>query len=110
MKRTFADIGAAVSNIQETMAELECMECKKKFNKANPKAGITKCPKCGSTLESIEEGKDVFTKHQIEVAKRTMNTPDAIVNFIGKITKAEAKEILLKNGWSEQKIKALSRS
>lgn len=40
---------------------------------------------------------DVATRHQIRVAKKTLNTPDAIVNILGGITKAEARAILKKH-------------
>lgn len=40
---------------------------------------------------------DTFTKHQINVARKTLNTPDAIVNILGGITKEEARAILRKH-------------
>jgi len=44
---------------------------------------------------------DIFKKRQIEIAKKTLRMPDAMVNIIGGMTKAEAREILKKYGVSE---------
>lgn len=37
---------------------------------------------------------DIFWKRQVEIAKKTVNMPDAILGVIGGQTKAEAREIL----------------
>jgi hypothetical protein len=37
---------------------------------------------------------DIFWKRQVEIAKKTMKMPDAILGVIGGQTKAEAREIL----------------
>jgi len=44
---------------------------------------------------------DIFKKRQIEIAKKTLRMPDAMVNIIGGMTKAEAREILKKYGVNE---------
>lgn len=36
----------------------------------------------------------VFDKHQLRVARKTLNMPDAMVGILGGITKAEAREII----------------
>lgn len=37
---------------------------------------------------------DIFWKRQVEIAKKTLKMPDAILGVIGGQTKAEAREIL----------------
>lgn len=54
-KKPFADIGAAVGHVQETMIVLECQDCEKEFNRAHP-TDTTRCPKCGSG-DVVQEGK-----------------------------------------------------
>jgi len=44
---------------------------------------------------------NIFKKRQIEIAKKTLRMPDAMVNIIGRMTKAEAREILKKYNVSE---------
>ena len=38
---------------------LECQECGKRFRSANPRYGITKCPKCKSTDLDLAYGEEV---------------------------------------------------
>lgn len=45
---------------------------------------------------------DVPTQHQIRVAKKTINTPDAILGVIGGMTKEEARKILARYGVSSR--------
>jgi len=40
---------------------------------------------------------NVFLMHQINIAKKTINMPDAILNVLGGMTKKEAKKILIDN-------------
>lgn len=40
---------------------------------------------------------DVFLWHQINIAKKTINIPDAILGILGGMTKEEAKKILNDN-------------
>lgn len=39
---------------------------------------------------------DVFKKHQLAIARRTLRMPDALLNMIGGMTKEEARKILEK--------------
>ena len=52
---------------------MECQECGKRFRSANPRYGITKCPKCKSTdldLAYTEEVNEARSKEDdLEVAK-----------------------------------------
>lgn len=50
---------------------------------------------------SSKDEDDIFKKRQIEIAKKTLRMPDAMVGVIGGMTKEEAKEILKKYGVSE---------
>ena len=43
------------------------------------------------------KSENVFLMHQINIAKRTINMPDAILNVLGGMTKEEAKKILKNN-------------
>jgi len=45
----------------------------------------------------IKKQENVFLMHQIAIAKRTINMPDAILNILGGMTKEQAKEILRNN-------------
>ena len=38
----------------------------------------------------------VFEKHQINIARKTLNMPDGIVGVMGGMTKKEAKEFIEK--------------
>lgn len=40
---------------------------------------------------------NVFLTHQINIAKKTINMPDAILNVLGGMTKIEAEKILNEN-------------
>ena len=44
-----------------------------------------------------QKERDVFLQHQIAIAKRTINMPDAILNILEEMTKEEAEEILKNN-------------
>lgn len=44
-----------------------------------------------------KQTENVFLQHQIKIAKKTINMPDAILGVMGGMTKNEAKEILKKN-------------
>ena len=48
---------------------------------------------------------DVFFKHQVNIAKKTLKMNDVGVSIMGGMTKEEAREILRKAGWSDSKIK-----
>ena len=48
---------------------LECQECGKRFRSANPRYGITKCPKCKSTDLDLAYGEEVEEAHKIECPK-----------------------------------------
>lgn len=43
-----------------------------------------------------DKQKDPIIRHQIEIAKRTLRMPDALLGIMGGPTKEEAKEILRK--------------
>lgn len=43
------------------------------------------------------KNENVFLKHQINIAKKTINMPDAILNVLGGMTKEDAKKILNEN-------------
>lgn len=44
-----------------------------------------------------QKNENVFLMHQIKIAKKTINMPDAILNVLGGMTKDEAKKILTEN-------------
>ena len=48
---------------------LECQECGKRFRSANPRYGVTKCPKCKSTDLDLAYGEEVEEAHKIECPK-----------------------------------------
>jgi hypothetical protein len=50
---------------------------------------------------------NVFDKHQLVIAKRTLNMPDEILNLIGGMTKEEAKQLIEK---LERKVKNAKNS
>ena len=48
---------------------------------------------------------DVFTKHQIAIAKRTLRLSDAGAMILGGMTKAQARAFLAGTlGWSQTKL------
>ena len=47
---------------------LECQECGKRFRSANPRYGVTKCPKCKSTDLDLAYGEQV-EEHKVECPK-----------------------------------------
>jgi hypothetical protein len=49
---------------------------------------------------------DVFTKHQIAIAKKTLTLSDAGALILGGMTKDQARQVLRDNGWSEDRISA----
>jgi hypothetical protein len=53
-----------------------------------------------------DKNKDPFIQRQIEIAKKTLKMPGAMVGVMGGMTKAEAKEILKKYGVSEDTYEA----
>jgi len=53
---------------------------------------------------------DVFTKNQIKVAIKTLQMPDAILNYLACFsgpTKEDAREVLRENGWTDKEIEKL---
>jgi len=65
MKTKFADINDAMSHVQGAKVLMECLECRKSFNKANPN-DHTKCPKCGDNNVKVME--EVVPKTPVEEA------------------------------------------
>ena len=49
----------------------------------------------------------VVQKHQLKIAKDTLRMSDAGALIMGGMTKDEARQFLLKIGWSTDKIKRL---
>jgi hypothetical protein len=45
----------------------------------------------------VKKSDNVFLYHQINIAKKTIKMPDAILNILGGMTKKEAKKILIEN-------------
>lgn len=45
----------------------------------------------------VQKLNNVFLLHQIAIAKKTINMPDAILNVLGGMTKNEAIKILQEN-------------
>jgi hypothetical protein len=48
-------------------------------------------------------------KHQLNIAKRTLRMPDALVAIAGGMNKAEAREFLKRIGWTEKRIEQLEK-
>ena len=48
---------------------------------------------------------NVFTKHQIRIAKDTLRMNDVGAAIMGGMTKKQAREILRGQGWSEERIR-----
>ena len=40
---------------------------------------------------------DIFKKHQLQIARKTLNMPDALIEIMGGMTKEEAKKVIRKN-------------
>ena len=40
---------------------------------------------------------DIFKKHQLQIARKTLNMPDALIEIMGGMTKEEAKEVICKS-------------
>jgi mannose-6-phosphate isomerase-like protein (cupin superfamily) len=58
---------------------------------------MKKMDEMGESKESELKQNDPATWHQIQIAKKTLKMPDAMVGVMGGMTKEEAKEILRKN-------------
>lgn len=52
---------------------------------------------------------DVFKKHQLAIAKRTLKAPDAMVAVMGGMDKDEARRFLKSIGWSDEQIANLEK-
>lgn len=52
---------------------------------------------------------DVFKKHQIIIAKKTLKMNDIGARIMGGMTKDEAREILKNSGWTNERIKQLEK-
>jgi hypothetical protein len=50
---------------------------------------------------------NVFTKHQVAIAKKTLTLSDAGALVLGGMTKDQARKILKDNGWSDSRISKL---
>lgn len=55
--------------------------------------------------QSISEEKDVFAKHQINIAKKTLRMHPAAAAVLGGPDHEESRKILKKHGWSDEQIK-----
>lgn len=55
--------------------------------------------------QSISEEIDVFAKHQINIAKKTLRMHPAAVAVLGGPDHEESRKILKKHGWSDEQIK-----
>lgn len=53
----------------------------------------------------VNEGHNVFVKHQINIAKKTLKMHPAAVAVMGGPDHTEARNILKKHGWSDEQIK-----
>jgi hypothetical protein len=51
----------------------------------------------------------VFDKHQLKIAKATLNMSDVGVLIMGGMTKEEARAFLASMGWSKEKIANFER-
>lgn len=49
--------------------------------------------------------KDIFKTHQVAIAKKTLHLSDAGAAIMGGMTKEEARQVLKRIGWSEERIK-----
>jgi hypothetical protein len=58
---------------------------------------MKKMDEMGESKESELKQRDPATWHQIQIAKKTLKMPDAMVGVMGGMTKEEAKEILRKH-------------
>lgn len=55
--------------------------------------------------QSISEEQDVFAKHQINIAKKTLRMHPAAAAVLGGPDHEESRKILKKHGWSDEQIK-----
>ena len=53
---------------------------------------------------SMKKPMDLFSHHHIEVAKKTLRMPDAMVGVMGGINKEESRRILREKGWTDKQI------
>lgn len=58
----------------------------------------------------LEEGGDVFKKHQMKIAIATLKMSDAGAKLAGGMSKEEARNFLKKAGWGDAKISKLEES
>jgi len=61
-----------------------------------------------SAKEEIKEG--VPEKHQLKIAQDTLKLSDAGARIMGGMTKEEARALLRKQGWSDERIAKLEES
>lgn len=47
---------------------------------------------------------NVFTKHQLAIAKKTLMLSDVGAFILGGMTKDKARDVLRENGWSDSRI------
>jgi Zn finger protein HypA/HybF involved in hydrogenase expression len=80
--------------------EKEVLDYVKKYGTKNQKA----------IVPNKKEGLDVFQKHQLAIAKKTLRMPDAMVGVMGGMNKDEARAFLKSIGWSDKQIAALEES
>jgi len=61
--------------------------------------------------EILEKSKNLsmLDKRQISIAKKTLSMPDAMGGVMGGPSKREAREILIKFGYSDKEIKKLEK-
>jgi hypothetical protein len=50
---------------------------------------------------------DIFLKHQVNIAKKTLKMSDAGCMILGGMTKEEARKILIKAGYSANSIQKM---
>lgn len=72
------------------------------------------CAECGGVeaadlgeSRALQEFQDVATKHQLRIAKKTLQMNDVFANIMGGMTKDEARAFLRSQGWSDQRIAKL---
>jgi uncharacterized Zn finger protein (UPF0148 family) len=58
--------------------------------------------------DGLKEG--VPEKHQLKIAKDTLKMSDVVARVMGGMTKEEAREVLKKQGWSDDRIAALEEA
>jgi xanthine/CO dehydrogenase XdhC/CoxF family maturation factor len=52
---------------------------------------------------------DVFKSHQLNIAKKTLRMPDAMVGVMGGMNKADARKFLKSIGWTDKQIANLEK-